>query len=97
MWFKITKRGQLGILPRSMLWIKSHGRNGRTGGRLGKGGVEDKGVVEGTKIRLSAFVVGEIISSMIVWNGKISKKSIIKINIKGTEMPSLAASSHREC
>ena len=80
-----------------MHWIKSHRGSGTIKGNIGKGEVEDKGVVEGTKTHQSAFAVEEIISSMIVLNYKIFVKSTIKRDSKGRETPSLAASYHREC
>ena len=95
-WSKKTKREQPGILPRSMLWTKSHKRSGRIGGKIGEGEVVDKGLVEGIETRLCAFVVQEIISSVIVWNGRTSVVSTIKIDSKGRETPSLAPSSYRE-
>ena len=64
---------------------------------IGKGEVEDKGVVEGTETRQNAFAVEEIISSMILLNCKIFGQSTIKSNSKGRETPSLAASSHKGC
>ena len=97
MWYKVTKREQPAIKPRSMQWTKRiHGRSEILEDNTSKSEAVAKGVVEGIETRQNAFAVGEIISSVIVQNCRIFEQSTIKSNNKGRETPSLAASSHRE-